>query len=360
VHRFPDSPAARRIIVISDGHDEGSVHSEDEVINAARARGIRVDSIGVTRSDPMYLRSLMNLSEETGGLFRPAHSPAELASFIGKGIDRLRNMPVVRFHLNDVPGDGHAHHFEVTWTSSGQQLTAAVDAPVPSLPALVKRRAAWVYWVAALAGVLVLLVAIAIVRRAKARAAAARDAAAAAAVQSEPPPPAPLPNFVPDLPPVAKPVTPREKREPEPRKVAAPPRRIGVEAQAPAQPVRAKTILRAVFPAPVQGQPAAWLLCEDGFAPGSRFPVDQIEYWIGSLDNNHLHIADDPTVSANHACLVFDHDVLGIYDNRSTNGTRVNGELIGEQRCLLRPGDRIRIGRSIFVLQPAQGDAAGA
>src|SRR5208282_5352241 len=127
----------------------------------------------------------------------------------------------------------------------------------------------------------------------------------------------------------------------------------------PAPPSRSKTEIISRFPVPAKGKPAAWLFCEEGFAPGKKFPLDEIEYWIGALENNQLQIPDDPTVSGNHACLVFDHDVLGIYDYRSTNGTRVNGRPINETRCLLKPGDRIRIGQSIFVLHAAEWEGAG-
>jgi pSer/pThr/pTyr-binding forkhead associated (FHA) protein len=113
----------------------------------------------------------------------------------------------------------------------------------------------------------------------------------------------------------------------------------------------------ARFPKPSKERPGAWLLCEEGYAVGKRFPVDEVEFWIGALENNQLRIADDPTLSGNHACLVFDHDVLGIYDHQSTNGTRVNGVLVGETRHLLRPGDRVRVGRSTFVIEPAEEGA---
>jgi hypothetical protein len=136
-----------------------------------------------------------------------------------------------------------------------------------------------------------------------------------------------------------------------PRKVAATP----YEA---ARPVRAKTQIIARFPTPSKEQPAAWLLCEKGCAPGQKFPVNEIEYWIGALDNNHLRIADDPTVSGNHACLVFEHEVLGIYDYKSTNGTKVNGEAVQEKRHLLRPGDRLQIGRSTFAIQSIEQENA--
>ena len=119
-------------------------------------------------------------------------------------------------------------------------------------------------------------------------------------------------------------------------------------------PRRTPTLIATRYPMPAKGKPAAWLYCEEGFAPGQRFPLDEIEYWIGALANNHLQIENDPTVSANHACLVIEHEVLGIYDHQSTNGTRVNGELVNQARRLLRPGDRVRIGRSTFIIEPVR------
>jgi predicted component of type VI protein secretion system len=115
----------------------------------------------------------------------------------------------------------------------------------------------------------------------------------------------------------------------------------------------------ARFPAASGAKPAAWLVGEEGPMAGKRVAIDRDEFWVGALENNHLHIANDPTVSGNHACLVIDHDVLGIYDHHSTNGTLVNGEPIGDKRALLRPGDRVKIGRTVFVVE-AGTPGAGA
>jgi pSer/pThr/pTyr-binding forkhead associated (FHA) protein len=40
--------------------------------------------------------------------------------------------------------------------------------------------------------------------------------------------------------------------------------------------------------------------------------------------------------------------VLTVEDVRSTNGTFVNGVRLGLDRKLLKPGDEIRVGRSVF------------
>ena len=127
----------------------------------------------------------------------------------------------------------------------------------------------------------------------------------------------------------------------------------GTERPAPTarMSARSRTQFGDRFPEPTSAHPAAWLLGETGFGAGQWFPLDVVEYWIGGLENNHLQITSDPTVSGNHACIVFETGVLGIFDHGSTNGTRVNDDLVQEHRRLLQPGDRIRIGRSVFVLR---------
>jgi hypothetical protein len=53
-------------------------------------------------------------------------------------------------------------------------------------------------------------------------------------------------------------------------------------------------------------------------------------------------VLSDPSVSRRHARLVFRDGNWVLQDLESTNGTIVNGVLVG--RCALRPGDRVMIG----------------
>ena len=353
IPHFPATPLSRRLIVISDGHDEGSSHTEDEVISAAREHGIIVDAIGITRSNPMYLRSLESLAAQTGGLFREAKDTDELEGLVGSGIERLKSTPVVSFRLDDLPGDGKTHQFNVTWKHEGTETSADTTATIPVVAANKWKR--W-YWVGGIGLLVVLLIVVLVLLGTSRKAEPAR-------AQGQP---APNPQPVEPLastpgPPQPAIIPPRPFVAGSVDSAAQPlrPRRVNAPVEEPAPRVRAKTEMMARFPAPSKGHPAAWLYCEEGFAVGKRFPVDVMEYWIGALENNHLQIAEDRTVSGNHACLVFDHDVLGIYDHHSTNGTRVNGEAVGEKRRLLRLGDRIRIGDSVFVVQSADKTGAG-
>jgi hypothetical protein len=381
IPRFPNTPISRRLIVISDGHDEGSTHSEQEVIKLARDRGVIVDAIGITREHHDHLENLAQLASATGGLFAQAHDNQELERLVGGGIQRLKTTPVVSFHLNNVRGDGKNHNLEITWAHDGVESKAVVSAMLPA-------GGIWKHWywmVGIAAALLLLILVIAIVR-------SRRPGAVPVAVETPQSMPAPAPISAASIErPAAGPPKPFVAPSGAVGAQPLPPRKVfpapGAPAQAgtarpgparpgsapvgsapagpapagstPSRPARSVTKMISRFPAPSADRPGAWLVGEEGPMAGKRFAVDKAEFWVGSLDNNHLHIANDPTVSGNHACLIFDHDVMGIYDHHSTNGTHVNGEVIGDKRCLLRPGDRIKVGRSIFLVEIAGPPGAG-
>jgi Mg-chelatase subunit ChlD len=337
IQHFPATPLSQRLIVISDGHDEGSSHTEDEVIAAAKQHGILIDAVGITRSNPVYLQGLSQLASQTGGQFRESHSNDELNKLVGSGIQRLKATPVVSFRLEDLPADGASHRLQVIWRHEGAISQADVMVTLPPAPPWYMRHIVWGIG----SGVLVLIIVLAIVIG-KRRKPEQKPFTGMSPPEPLQPRPVPLPE------PVAVQRAHFDSGVIEPLSA---PRKVAAISSEPVRPVRAKTQLIARFPAPSTENPSAFLMCEKGFAPGQRFVVNEVEYWIGALENNHLRIADDPTVSGNHACLIFEHDVLGIYDYKSTNGTRVNGEVVKEKRHLLRPGDRIQIGRSTFAIQ---------
>lgn len=75
---------------------------------------------------------------------------------------------------------------------------------------------------------------------------------------------------------------------------------------------------------------------------------------IGRAPDNLLQI-DDPSVSGRHAQLTLAGERYQLQDLNSTNGTRVNGELVTE--VFLREGDRVRFGG---VEARYESDATGA
>ena len=349
VDRLPETPEARRVIVISDGHDEGSSHTLEDAIGRAQKRGVAVDAIGVTQSDPKYLAFMRQLAAQTSGQFRAARTESELARLVGAGIERLRSLPVVAFRLNDLPADGKSHTFEVFWRHDGAESSSKYSATVPeatnAAPALSRL---WPGLAAASALLIVAGILIGLVRR---RRAGRLDSV---------PPPASAPQPVEIRLETSAQASPARPVPAQPVPITAPvafvrslPREYVPPAPSGpgAAPTRFKTQVYVTFPAPLPERPAAWLYGEEGSVSGQWYPVDTSAFWIGADENNHLRIQGDPTISGNHACIVFETDALGVYDYGSTNGTLVNGESVGDVRRLLQPGDRIRVGRSVFAVQ---------
>lgn len=79
---------------------------------------------------------------------------------------------------------------------------------------------------------------------------------------------------------------------------------------------------------------------------GAPIPVRRNVFTIGRDPRNEL-VVNDGQVSRQHAQIRREPEGFVIYDLNSTNGTFVNGQRIN--RCLVRPGDQIRVGDTDLV-----------
>ena len=84
----------------------------------------------------------------------------------------------------------------------------------------------------------------------------------------------------------------------------------------------------------------------DGPNGGTVYEGLSVPVTIGREKDNTI-VLDDERASRFHLKIFQDHDVFLLVDLESTNGTRVNGELI--QIWMLRPGDLITIGKTSFL-----------
>ncbi len=100
---------------------------------------------------------------------------------------------------------------------------------------------------------------------------------------------------------------------------------------------------------------AAGLWVQEGAGRGTWFVLPAAEVVLGRDLDADVPLAD-AQASRRHAALVPGADGLRLRDLGSRNGTRVNG--VPETDAFLRDGDRIRIGRTLFVYRsdlPAVG-----
>jgi len=356
-------PERHRLVVVSDGRDEGVAYKLDDVIGQARQGEVPVDAVGLTRIDPKYLSNLERLADQTGGSYARA-TEASLTDAVRAGMARVRATPVATFNARSLTGDGRPHRLGVQWRQGNRWLqgetTVALPIASPSAtsgseatPSTKKGKSAasggsWrSLWLYAGAAALVLLAAALLIwrllgaRRAKAR--------PAPGVRPSPAPASPQP-----LPPVAAQPLARPAAAPaplvqpvvQPMEEPAP----AEETFAPSSAARRKTQFRRELSAPQPGHPTVLLAVEEGPAAGERFAVESDPFWIGSAEGNDVQLPEDTYLSGNHASLRFHGGTLLLYDNQSTNGTFVNGERLSDVPAVVGPGDRIRAGHATFVV----------
>src|SRR5579884_3902114 len=92
--------------------------------------------------------------------------------------------------------------------------------------------------------------------------------------------------------------------------------------------------------------PAVTFHVLEGIDKGRVFRELQTPVTIGREEGNVLRLNDE-RVSRFHAKVQFDNGEIIITDLESTNGTRVNNNVVQIRR--LRPGDRIGVGRSVLL-----------
>ncbi len=91
--------------------------------------------------------------------------------------------------------------------------------------------------------------------------------------------------------------------------------------------------------------PAVTFQVVEGIDKGRVFREMPTPVTIGREEGNLLRLNDE-RVSRFHAKVQFDNGEIILTDLESTNGTRVNGNVVQIRR--LRPGDRIHVGRSVL------------
>jgi VWFA-related protein len=333
-------PKRHVLVVISDGHDEGSQHTLDEVVAAARSHRIAIEAIGVTHSDPKYLKSLEALADETGGSYAAARSEDELNELIGNGVAALNQTPVVSGYSMLSGPTPMSVPLTITWKPQQIQVAVTLETE-PDLSARHERGRRSI-WIAGGVLLIILLLGLWLVLRRRKAAPPAPGTQVASVVLPEPV--------------VLEPVVPEAKRYPEVAEatVVRPVPAIPVEQPLPLRrpapvlpdPPARPTRLAHTFSGKPQ-QPMAFLDVSAGPLAGTRIAVDRSPFRIGADAENELPISDDATLSSRHAQLLLERSILMLEDLGSTNGTWVNGVRTAG-RVALAPGDELKMGASIF------------
>ncbi|HWT38362.1 MAG TPA: FHA domain-containing protein, partial [Paraburkholderia sp.] len=345
INRLREDPAVKsgRVLVISDGKDEGSSISLENLSGIAHDRGFRIDSIGYGAAAPQSSSSLKTLSTATGGTFVLAETSGQLADAVS---DDLGVAPLPAFNVQFAYGSSesaaHTDKAQLRYAVAGADavtvpLNKAVSLPSPPAP-MPQASAASETNAANGAADDVVAGQSSFMDRLKKFWAAASDrmkiAIGAAGVAL--------------LALIAWLVIALRRPDREVEETRAPD-------SDPVPPRLAPTQIGPIFPAPAMGRPAALLVEIGGRHPGKPYAIEQPLVRIGAEPDNDMFV-DDEFMSRRHAAIRYEAGSLYLSDVGSTNGTFLNGVRLAQTPRLLAPGDEIRFGRTSFQLRGADHD----
>jgi hypothetical protein len=336
-------PLRRCILVVSDGHDEGSRATLGQLQAKIKASRVRLDSVGLANTT-LWFGSLRQVSQAAFGEFRAARSPDGLEAILGSGIDGLLDMPVVKFKDEKLTADGQTHELAVEYTPSATRDAFQVKFP----KAVLFTTKLW-YEAAAAAGAVIILLAAWFIFAAKRKKPSTRPIEP---MKAEAVAPAPAERPTKPSGTVNRPATITESN-PTFTNLTSGLEPVIQYAQATNSGVAAKPARQPTTLAPQEQTRASKveLLAISGPYAGQGFEIKVQEFWIGSASNNHLCLSADPSVSGNHACIRTEQPFFRLFDNGSLNKTWVNGRAIDEEAALIRLGDHIQIGQSEFRIE---------
>ena len=119
-------PVRRAIVVVSDGEDNQSQHSEAEAIAAAQRAQVIIYGIS-TDDSGLILRGdwiLDQLAEATGGRAFFPYKSKDIKNSFGAIEDELRSQYIVSYHPADFEADGRYRPIEITAVKKDLQVRA--------------------------------------------------------------------------------------------------------------------------------------------------------------------------------------------------------------------------------------------
>jgi pSer/pThr/pTyr-binding forkhead associated (FHA) protein len=90
--------------------------------------------------------------------------------------------------------------------------------------------------------------------------------------------------------------------------------------------------------------------CTSGPYMGQSFLLSHAAVFIGRATDRDISLAADSSVSRNHAVVTYERGRHIVADDGSSNGTKVNGQLLSGPRPL-RVGDRVQLGETVLVYE---------
>lgn len=339
----PKLPERRRMVILTDGKDEGVGYTLEDVLNKAKQIGFPVDATGVSQIDPKYLSVCERLADLTGGIYSHAKEPIDLERLLRQEALTLQSSPVVVFVPKAISTDGKTHRIGVQFKVEGGTLGGEKQLLLPPPSEEGWRR--WLNdpWVlAGGGGGLLLVVALLFWWRGRRRKARREAEAAIAAIAAMPD------QLDPHM--AGNPLYGGQDSQRFPTQAEGDSATLAEGSTANRTPRR--TVFQSEFRCdpPRPGHPAVLLKAETGPVQGRTYSVETDPCWIGAEVEATISIPQDDFLSGFHAYLRFQGGMLYLFDEHSSNGTFKNEIRLTGSSVTIAPGDRIKTGRTVFLV----------
>jgi len=343
-----DTFSSKRIIVITDGKDEGSTKSPDTIISHAKSQSVAIDTIGYGTSAAISssFEVLRNLTEQTNGVLALPANKISLENKLNALLDSAAPKPSWKIAFNYEPSIGgpkvRATLFNLDGEQSAHALKQKISAPASAATVSIEKppgageiekgneSGIWsvIHWLRDHVGIRIdLKILIPLL--------AALTATSVVVVHRHPMLITHIRQYIIHI--FRHPIELKYDDKPPP----------------PPEPKSARkgTAIGFTFDAPKNNKPSAVLKCIAGRDSGNEYRIESSELRIGSDAKNDLVIAADDYVSGRHASITFDSGSLYLRDLGSRNGTTLNGTRLARMPMALSPGDEIRVGRTTLRLE---------
>ncbi len=348
----PGVQARRILLIVSDGHDEGTAYTLDDCISKAKQAGANVIGLGVTIGEKKYLLNLERMAELTSGFYSAIDAGQSWTEKIAL-VPRHARSRVVFTWTSNLPQNGQKHQvrLQVTYGGAAVFKDIQIEAPLAPPPPAIPWWRQWQIWTAVATAILVIsAVLFFIFQRNKKRRKEMEDLKKkleeGAAKQSE-----------------------TEKRLGEKldavsqgigdlRKAPAAPAIIGQAAPPSSQPPAAsspvqkrKTVFQSGSTAVPETKYRGGIIeVLTGPLQGSHLPLPPGRVTLGRSPENQI-VVDDEKASSLHAAISSHDGLFWLEDQNSTNGTYINEGPRLTGRIQLINGMQIRIGGTRFLFR---------
>ena len=107
------------------------------------------------------------------------------------------------------------------------------------------------------------------------------------------------------------------------------------------------------WPSAANGRPIGFVEVASGVNQGRRYPIFNSQVRLGAAGDNDIALEGDDFISAHHALIRVENQLLYVTDVDSRNGCELNGLRFRNKTYELRPGDSLVIGRTPLIISAA-------